>query len=168
MNDKAASTSGRWDPLVATIVTLLLLAPIMVFPGQNKVQAVTGSQPKNQKSSASTASASAVTGTRSLTASITFAKNPIVRGQAQTIRVAALNAISHKPIAGAAVNATVTYATGATTKHITNTTDTSGQASLSWKIGGNTSPGTFKVTVDVSAPGYKSKSFNTTFNVLAK
>ncbi len=82
-----------------------------------------------------------------LTAAISYASIPISRGSTQTITVAATD--SDGPIAGTPVSVNVLYASGQTTKDFACTTSTAGSCSVAWTIGGNSTPGTFSVTVMV-------------------
>jgi hypothetical protein len=104
-----------------------------------------------------------------LTISITIAKDPIVRGNIQTITATVSDAESNEKIEGAIVKASVKYASGKHTEELgSKTTDTSGQASFSWRIGPKSDPGTFTASVQASAPSYKAASKTTTFEVVAK
>jgi hypothetical protein len=104
---------------------------------------------------------------RDLTISITIAKDPITRGNVQTITVTVSDSKSNEKIEGAKVNGKVQYVTG----HIETfscITDAGGKCSHSWRISGNATPGTFHVLVEVSASGYKSASKTTSFQVVPK
>jgi hypothetical protein len=104
---------------------------------------------------------------RDLTISITIAKDPITRGNVQTITVTVSDSKSNEKIEGAKVNGKVQYVTG----HIETfscITDAGGKCSHSWRISGNARPGTFHVLVEVSASGYKSASKTTSFQVVPK
>jgi hypothetical protein len=102
-----------------------------------------------------------------LTISITIAKNPITRGNVQTITVTVSDAESNEKIQGAKVNGKVQYVT-AHTETLSCITDSSGKCSHSWQISGNTKPGTFTISVQASESGYKPASKTTTFEVVAK
>jgi hypothetical protein len=102
-----------------------------------------------------------------LTISITIAKNPITRGSIQTITVTVSDAESNEKIQGAQVNGKVQYVT-AHTETFSCITDSSGKCSHSWQISGNAKPGTFTISVQASAAGYKPASKTTTFEVVAK
>jgi hypothetical protein len=102
-----------------------------------------------------------------LTISITIAKNPITRGNVQTITVTVSDAESNEKIQGAKVNGKVQYVT-AHTETLSCITDSSGKCSHSWQISGNTKPGTFTISVQASESGYKPASKTTTFGVVAK
>jgi uncharacterized membrane protein YgcG len=101
-----------------------------------------------------------------LLVAIGVAKDPIVRGNIQTITVTVAD--SKKPsmkIAGVAVNGKVTYVTG----HLEPLTGvTNGQVySHQWRISGDATPGKFKVQAQAFAGG-KSGSATTTFMVIPK
>lgn len=142
-----------------TTIAFLISGIVVISSIPIGAQAATGGASVSQKGS------NTATGLSSLSATISFAKNPIKPGQVQTIKALVVSSISQKKISGANIHATVIYAGGSTTKQLTNTTNASGQASLSWKVGSTAKPGTFKVSVGVSAPGYKPKTMNTTFLV---
>ena len=104
---------------------------------------------------------------RDLLISITIAENPIIRGNVQTITVTVSDAESNEKIQGAKVNGKVQYVT-THTETFSCITDASGKCSHSWQISGNAKPGTFTISVEVSASGYKPASKTTTFGVVAK
>ena len=85
----------------------------------------------------------------------------------QTITVTVSDAESNEKIQGAKVNGKVQYVT-AHTETFSCITDSSGKCSHSWQISGNAKPGTFTVSVEASAAGYKPASKTTTFEVVAK
>jgi hypothetical protein len=92
------------------------------------------------------------------------AKNPIVRGNPQTITVTVSDKNSNEKISGANVKVTIKYVTGFL--HIcTDSTDSSGHAECKWQISGNAKPGKFAVTVEASKEGYTSASKPTSFIV---
>ncbi len=89
-----------------------------------------------------------------LTAGVSYLSNPISRGSTQTITVAATD--SDGPVVGAPVSVNVLYASGQTAKDFTCTTSAAGSCSVSWMIGGNSTPGTFSVTVMVEGTTFYS------------
>jgi hypothetical protein len=104
-----------------------------------------------------------------LAISITIAKNPITRGNVQTITVTVSDSKSNEKIEGAIVKVSVKYASGTHTEELgSKTTDSSGRASFSWTIGAKSIPGIFTVSVQASVSGYKPASKTTTFEVVAK
>ncbi len=105
-------------------------------------------------------------GLKKLTISIAVAEDPIVRGNVQTITIMVSDQVSKQKVAGALVDVTVTYASGQTTKAFSDNTDNLGQVSFSWRIGGNSAPGTFTVAVDASTSGYEEASTMTSFEVI--
>jgi hypothetical protein len=98
-----------------------------------------------------------------LFADISFAKNPIGRGDVQTITVTVFDG-GYK-LYRAPVDGTVTYASG-TQKHFGGTTDAGGQVVYSWEIESNSAPGIFSVDVNVSSGG-QSISKHSSFEVTA-
>jgi hypothetical protein len=98
---------------------------------------------------------------------IGIAKDPIVRGNIQTITVTVAD--SKKPsikIAGVNVNGEVIYVTGHP-EPLTGITDGQGIYSHQWRISGYATPGKFKVEVHASTDS-KSGSAMTTFTVIPK
>jgi hypothetical protein len=91
---------------------------------------------------------------KQLVLSISFAKDTITRGSTQTVIVTVTDASTKSPISGVSVSITVTYASGSTTK------------SFSFPIGGNSTPGIFKVSVHASKAGYQSASSKSSFKVI--
>ncbi|MCL4518984.1 MAG: hypothetical protein M1587_07290, partial [Thaumarchaeota archaeon] len=100
-------------------------------------------------SSATTFAASGNT-TQSVSVQITYAQNPIVRGNTQVVYIATNPAIPNSQ-----VNVTITYASGYE-KSFTTISDSSGKSSVSWTIGSNSDPGTFLVLVKVDGGLYSS------------
>jgi hypothetical protein len=100
--------------------------------------------------------------------SIHVDKNPIVRGNTQTISVTVSDPKTHGKIKGAHVEGTVYYTTTATKKTFSGVTDKNGQITpFSWIIGPNSNTGKFTVEVKVTANGYKTTSKTTSFNVIS-
>lgn len=107
---------------------------------------------KNSSGSSSTTTfaTSARNTTQSVSVQITYAQNPIARGNTQVVY------ISTSPvIANTQVNVTVTYASG-DEKNFATLSDSFGKASVSWTIGSNSDPGTFLVLVTVDGGSYSS------------
>lgn len=111
-----------------------------------------------------TTQASTTTTSQSLVLTITVASSTIVRGNDQTISIRITD--GSNSVSGASVSSTVTYASG-TTKDFSGTTNSNGEYSYTWKIGGNSKTGTFSVTASASKSGYTSGSASTTFQVIA-
>ncbi len=95
----------------------------------------------------------------SLNVAISYARNPISRGSIQNITVAIAD--SDGPVFNTAVSVQVDYASGQTTKYFMCTTLTQGSCSVAWRIGGNSTPGTFYVKVLVEGASFYS-SFEVT------
>jgi hypothetical protein len=94
-------------------------------------------------------------------------KNVIPRGQEQTVQVSVEDAKSHAPIAGAIVRLTVVYPGGTPIRQVSGFTDTSGQATISWRIEGNAPLDTYTTRFDVFLVGYAEETFTGTFAVIA-
>jgi hypothetical protein len=106
-----------------------------------------------------------------LLVAIGIAKDPIVRGNTQTISVTVSDSkIPSKKIQGAEVSGEVDYASHKTTKMFSGITDSTGQMSpqYSWQIGGNSDNGTFTVKVKASKSGYVEGFATKTFRVICK
>jgi hypothetical protein len=99
---------------------------------------------------------------------IDVAKDPIVRGNRQSFSVIVSDRNNGDPVQGAQVDASVKYAGPHTEYFGSQTTGSSGSASFSWTIGGNSNPGTFTITVDVSESGYGSTTETSSFKVITK
>lgn len=93
-------------------------------------------------------------------ATVLYAQNPISRGSVQVITIQAYD--SDGPIRNATAYAHVLYASGYTTHDFTCLTANDGSCSVSWQIGGTSSPGTFIVTVTIQG-----QEFNSSFEVTA-
>jgi hypothetical protein len=107
---------------------------------------------------------------KSLSISILVAHDQVACGSTQTVYVTVNEKNnSSKPVSGAHVDGKVIYASKVTTKTFSGTTDSKGEMNpqYSWRIGGDSNTGTFRVNVDVSAKGYKSASATTSFEVSA-
>jgi len=81
-------------------------------------------------------------------------QNVISRGSIQSMTVVVTDGTN--PVSDASVSVLVTYASGETTKNFGGITDSYGLFPFSWRIGGNSTPGTFQVDVDASKNGYSS------------
>jgi hypothetical protein len=102
---------------------------------------------------------------KELSISIKVDKDPIVRGNDQTITVTVSDAKSHEKIGGASVEGSVKYVTSHK-EPLSGSTYNDGYYEYTWRISGNAKPGTFTVKVDVSADGYKSGSETADFKVI--
>jgi hypothetical protein len=96
---------------------------------------------------------------------IDFAEHDyMVRGTIQEMTVEVSDGTN--PVSGASVSVHVTYASGVTTKDFSGVTDSNGEFSLSWKIGANSTPGTFQVDIDASKDGYTPAHETYSFDVV--
>jgi hypothetical protein len=77
-----------------------------------------------------------------------------------------IDAASYQEIKGASVNGILTYASGSTQKSFGGSTDDNGQVSYSWRIGASSTPGTFSISVRVSANGYETAQETGSFQVI--
>lgn len=94
-------------------------------------------------------------------------KSVIKRGDTQTIQYRVADAMTGQPVSGAIVRATVDYADAVTVRQFSAITDASGQASISWQIESNATPGAFAATFGVESAGYVGESFDKTFAVVS-
>ncbi|MDN5846476.1 MAG: hypothetical protein L0H53_09410 [Candidatus Nitrosocosmicus sp.] len=101
---------------------------------------------------------------------IDIAKDPIGRGDLQTIGVSVSDSDTDDGIGGAIVDGTVKYATNRDydTGNFNEVTDNDGKVEHTWRIGGGSDEGTFNVIVKVDANGYNSQTETTTFEVVDK
>ncbi|MGD9674751.1 MAG: hypothetical protein AB7U98_14890 [Candidatus Nitrosocosmicus sp.] len=108
--------------------------------------------------------------TQDLDIEIDISRDPIVRGNVQTITVEVSDDDTNEKISNANVNGEVEYASGSTDNggKFDKNTESNGEATHNWRISGNAIPGTFEVTVNVNAPGYDTESGETTFEVIEK
>ena len=90
----------------------------------------------------------------SLNATISFALNPIQRGSTQTITVSVSD--SDGPVPGANASIEVDYASGYTVHNFACLTATNGSCSISWTIGSTSTPGVFRVIIDVEGESFDS------------
>ena len=102
-----------------------------------------------------------------LTIDINIAKNPIVRGNEQTITMTVSDSDSGNKVSVASINGYVKYVT-THRETISGSTDQNGILSHSWRISGNANTGTFTAHADASASGGKSGSNEKSFQVVAK
>ncbi len=105
--------------------------------------------------------------TKTLSLSIDMAKDPIVRGNKQTITVKVSDETSHQRISGANVQGNVRYASGSTDNggKFSGSTDNNGVISHTWPISGYAVPGKFTANVQASKEGYKPASGTKSFTV---
>jgi len=85
---------------------------------------------------------------------ISYGQPTIVRGNFQTIYVSVTQ--NGEPMTELSVAFSVVYASGLTKNLPAASTNSSGVASATWKIGPNAQPGTFDVTVTVNGTSYAS------------
>ena len=104
---------------------------------------------------------------KTLNIKVQFDKAVVTRGNTQTIQYRVVDAMTGQPVSGAIVRATVDYADAITVRQFVTTTDASGQASISWQIESDATPGSFSVTFGVSAAAYIAESFDKTFSVVS-
>lgn len=93
-------------------------------------------------------------------------EDPIVRGNIQTITAQVYDEFTEYVIEDAYVEVDVIYASGQTTKDFVGYTDGNGEVSFSWRIGGNSTPGTFEVFIEVRAEGYETEYYSSSFEVI--
>src|SRR6266571_5405551 len=99
-----------------------------------------------------------------LSVTIKVGTDPIIRGHIETIKVMVSDK-SHPSmkIVGAKVSGELFYTTGFHKSITCSTTNQNGESQCSSIIGPNSKPGKFRITVQVSASGYKSTSNSATF-----
>jgi DNA-binding beta-propeller fold protein YncE len=102
-----------------------------------------------------------------LSVSIEIAKNPITRGNVQSITVKVTDSVSKKSVKSAQVEGSIDYVSSHV-ESFSGKTDSSGKVTHSWRISGNASPGEFDVNADVSASGYDDASEDDSFKVQPK
>jgi hypothetical protein len=107
---------------------------------------------------------SALTPKTKLLVSIAFAKNPIVRGNNQTITVT-VGDDTGSNIAGANVQIEVLYVSGFIHNFL-GITNNLGQMNHSWRISGDADTGKFRVDACATATGYDKGCATTTFTVI--
>ncbi len=158
-------TTNRTTSTTATTTTRM---PSSQSPSSSSLSSPSNSESERGSSSSNSAHAATTTTTthKQLAITINIAKDPIVRGNEQEITVTATDATTHQEVGNAHISAEVVYASGSTTKHFDGVTGSSdGQYSFSWRIGGNSSPGTFQVHIDASASGYEDAGKSGSFEV---
>jgi hypothetical protein len=103
--------------------------------------------------------------TNDLEIDIDIEKDPIVRGNIQTIDVIVADDDTQNRIANADTDVRVFYTTEYD-KGDSEQTNSDGIATFEFEIGPNSNPGTFDVTAQVNAPGYNTEAERTTFEVI--
>ena len=112
-------------------------------------------------------SASLLTGKNNnqvLSVSLRLDKNSLHPGDKQTITISVHDKNSSNPIAGASVIGKITSPVGPF-KKVGGITDEKGKASYSWKVSYVDTTGKYKLTTEVSSPGYQKYSTSKTFKV---
>ena len=99
-----------------------------------------------------------------LSVSLHLDKNSLHPGDKQTIAIRVLDKNSSNTVAGASVVGRITSPVGPF-KKVGGTTDGAGKASYYWTVKDGDTTGKYKVTTDVSAPGYEKYSTTKTFKV---
>ncbi len=112
-------------------------------------------------------SASSLTGKNNnqvLSVSLRLDKNSLHPGDKQTITISVRDKNSSNPIAGASVIGKITSPVGPF-KKVGGITDERGKASYSWTVSYVDTTGKYKLTTEVSSPGYQKYSTSKTFKV---
>jgi hypothetical protein len=99
-----------------------------------------------------------------LDVSIAVGRDPIVRGNIQTISIIVTDSQSGNGISGAKIDGQVTYVTGHVERFSGNSNG-DGKYEHQWRISGNAKTGIFQVKVDASASGYGTASASSSFRV---
>jgi hypothetical protein len=132
-------------------------------------------QSQLQTSSNNTNNTSAVGNTNQLDVSVAPSKNPIAVGDTQAITIMVSDANTKNMIPGATISASlIEPAVSGRMKNMEmsrahqfqEVTDSTGHASLLFKIKSNTKPGTYNILVNVSADGYQPKTATATFEAI--
>jgi uncharacterized protein YfaS (alpha-2-macroglobulin family) len=139
------NTKTRLIGSVALIISVILI----LYVG-NGIQSSYGQQP-----------------VKTLNVKVQLDKSVVKRGDTQTIQYRVFDAMTGQPVSGAIVRATVGYADAVTVRQFTAVTDATGQASISWQIESNATPGSFSATFGVSPAAYIAESFDKTFAVVS-
>jgi hypothetical protein len=103
---------------------------------------------------------------RNLDIEIDIEENLLVRGNDQTIDVTVSDSDTSEGIEGAEVETRVLYASKDTVKRDNDQTDNEGKYSYTWKVGPNSDPGNFEVTITADAEGYNRESEQANFEVI--
>ncbi|MBA3751084.1 MAG: hypothetical protein H0X03_09390 [Nitrosopumilus sp.] len=96
------------------------------------------------------------------------AKDPIVRGNDQTVSTTVSDLITKEKISGAIVKFSVIYTSGKSYHNDNKKTNSDGETKFTFEIGPGSDTGSFKVISDVVANGYESNSKETNFKVISK
>jgi hypothetical protein len=165
--DKAAQglsrehlTSSRSVSIAFTIIGLIVLGGatslLLIQRGT-----LSGTNSTSNSTSSSISSENTTTSiTEEYQVRISFAQNPIVRGNIQTIYVS-VSSSKGIQISGLQTNFVITYPSGF--QHsFSNTTDSNGDTFTSWRISGDTKPGTFQVEVIIN----NNQIYNSSFQVI--
>jgi hypothetical protein len=173
-NSTSAITSNFTSPVSSKAnspITSNFTSPItsnFTSPITSKVSSPISSKVSSPISSKST-SASFLTGKNNnqvLTVSLRLDKNSLHPGDKQTITISVHDKNSSNPIAGASVIGKITSPVGPF-KKVGGITDERGKASYSWTVGYADTTGKYKLTTEVSSPGYQKYSTTKTFKVTA-
>lgn len=100
-----------------------------------------------------------------LDVSIAVGRDPIVRGNIQTISTTVTDSQSEDGISGAKIDGQVRYVTGHV-ERFTGNSNGDGKYEHQWRISGNANTGVFQVEVDASASGHGTASGSARFRVI--
>ena len=104
-----------------------------------------------------------------LSVTIKIGYDPIIRGHIETIKVTVSDKSNPSmKIAGAKLSGELFYPSGFHKSISCSPTNQNGESQCSSIIGPNSNPGKFRITVQVSANGYKPTSNSATFTVIPK
>ena len=140
--------------VVVIIVILFSIAAVGALTIKNTTTQNLTTTTSSTSSSLTTQSSSTSSSSSQYSVTISYAQNPIVRGNYQTIYVSVIS--GGNPVANLGVQIYVVYASQSTTKTFQAMTNSSGIADANWLIGGNSNPGTFSVTATIQGQTYNS------------
>lgn len=103
---------------------------------------------------------------RTLRIIVQLDKIAVPQGDAQTIRFQVVDEKTSVPIGGAITSSTVNYPDGTTVRQFSAPTDSSGHASVTWKIEADAPLGPYSIHNSAFETGYLSTNFENSFNVV--
>lgn len=137
------------------------------FLGQDQIPFSTASSNTGSRSGSSNDDISSSSENHDLNIEIEIEKDPLVRGNDQTIEVVVTDSGTKDNIAGADIELEVFYTTDYDESYI-GQTNNDGQVIFQLEIGPNSDPGIFDVVIEANADGYESETERTSFEVIPK
>ena len=160
-------TASGGETLLTTLGNVLAYTDMAVTNGQTYYYQVTAVNSVGESGRSNEVSATpSVPTLKTMSVTVSTNKATYSRGSSVTITCTVKDSATGNALKGASVGVTVYYPNGSVAWTGSGTTDSSGRVRFSYRIGGSTSKGTYKVVATASLTGYQTGTGQTTFKVV--